>query len=206
MVSDRSENDFGVRFLRWPGWDGDEDRSAIEVSGYVQLGMAAVLLCLTWRRTRQPVYLAWAAILTALVLDDSLRLHETTGHAVEAVMAPQTSIGPGLRTQDIGELLFWGCVAIPLGVWWLIKHRAADHRAKRDSWALVLAIAFVATFAVILDVLTIALGSVPVAQDFIGKLILVETGGELLGMSAILLISVVITSRSEGVPHAGRSK
>jgi hypothetical protein len=52
-----------------------------EILGYAQLALASGLMLLLHRRRRQPVYLAWAVVLTTVMADDALTLHEAGGRS-----------------------------------------------------------------------------------------------------------------------------
>lgn len=57
----------------------NRDRGLAESWGYAQTALAVVLLLVVHQRVRQPLALAWAGVLTVVVLDDALALHERIG-------------------------------------------------------------------------------------------------------------------------------
>jgi len=173
----------------WPfyseRWIVNGDRTVIEIFGYVQLAVAAVLLAVVGRRQHQgPVYAAWAATLVVVVIDDSMRLHERGGGwLVRRDLVPELL---GLRPQALGELLTWVLIGIPVLVLLFVAHRASAPGAQADSWRLAALMVLLMAFGLGVDVVHELIeeltdnGVVDLLVTF------VESGGELGAMSALL--------------------
>ena len=63
-------------------WQVGADRSYAEMFGYVKLASVVVLLFATYGRSKNRVYLIWAAVFAYVLLDDALLIHERLGHAI----------------------------------------------------------------------------------------------------------------------------
>ncbi len=160
-----------------PGTEG----SFSEILNYAQAGLAAVFLGLTWARTRSVVFLAWAAMFTFILLDDSLQYHEVVGAwLVDTLALPAFG---DLRAQDTGEVLAWamaGAVLIPLAVLAVLRSSGLER-----GFGLLMASTFVALvfFAVVVDMIHVALPWRAV--------MLVEDGGEMLSVAAACVLALV---------------
>lgn len=164
-------------------WDGARDESLIEWVGYVQLGGAAILLLALAIHRKLPLYLAWSLVFLVLMLDDSLRLHENVGHfLVNTVHLPSVL---GLRPNDVGELCSWAFFGVVLGSVLVITHLRSPKPPRHDSWVFFGLTVLLACFAVVLDMLEIAVWDLlPLIGH--GLITLAETGGELVAMTFVL--------------------
>lgn len=173
-------------FFRAGVWHGDVDGSAIELTGHIVLLMAAVLLLKLARRDAQgSVYVAWGCILLVIAVDDYAQLHERFGRwLVES--SPSIPEILGLRAVDLGELLFWGLASVMLGSILFVTHRRSSSKARASSWSYVGLVCFLALFGVGVDMIDIML--LPyLNRNGAVLLALVETAGELVGMTLILI-------------------
>jgi len=187
-----------VGLFRSDRWIVNGDRTVIEIFGYLQLCAAAVLLLITGRRQRQgPVYAAWAATLVLIVVDDSVGLHEKGGawlHHRDLVPAPF-----GLPAQELGELVTWALLGIPVLLVLFTAYRVSSPRARRDSWWLAGLTAVLMAFAVGVDLVHELIeeltdnGVVDLLATF------VEAGGE-VGSMSVLLAYAVHLARRETIP------
>lgn len=185
LVNDPSEP--RVRVLTRTTWDGGRDGSHAELLGHAQLVCAAVVLCFLARQRRASVWLAWAVVLVALVADDVAMLHEAGGGWL-ATRYQIPTVG-GVRAQDVGELLVWagaGAVLVPLLVVTHLRAGPEDRRGSRVlfGWAVLLGL-----FAVVLDVVAEAIKPY-VVPDVQTALLLLETAGELVTMTGILIATL----------------
>lgn len=160
-------------------WSLSADRSLAERFGYLQAATAAGLLALAAWSSRRPTHLAWAALLTVVVLDDALFLHERGGAALvrwAGVPDPPT----GLRAQDLGELAVWGLLGVlPLAAV-VLAHRRSDAVGRRRSAAVAVCLAALVGCEVVLDLLhEVAPPGLPATT--VGML---EDGGGLVVLSA----------------------
>lgn len=164
-------------------WDGARDESLIEWAGYLQLGTAAILLLALAIHRKLPLYFAWSLVFLVLMLDDSLRLHENVGHfLVRTAHLPSVL---GLRPNDVGELMSWAFFGAVLGIMLVVTHLRSSKPARRDSWIFLGLTVLLACFAVVLDMLEIAIWDLlPLIGH--GLITLTETGGELVAMTFVL--------------------
>lgn len=183
-----AHNDIGPRILaslfQSDMWDGGRDGTLIEWAGYIQLGTAAIVLMVFAIRRKLPLYLAWSLVFLVLMLDDSLRLHENVGHfLVRTAHVPSVF---GLRPNDVGELISWAFFGTVLGIMLVVTHLRSSKAARRDSWIFLGLTAILACFAVVLDMLEIAVWDLlPLIGH--GLITLTETAGELVAMTFILV-------------------
>lgn len=182
-------------------WRLDRDRSAGETAGYVALLTAAARLArLSWRRRSDPVYGAWAAVLTLVALDDMLELHESGGR----LLATWLSIPPtlGLRPYEVGELLAWITMAGALATFLVAGHLRSTRVGRRDSVRLGALVALIAVFGVVVDLghTMLTLGT-PGGFDY--RVGLFESWGELAAMVGVLAYVVHLRSRARAVPERG---
>ncbi len=167
-----------------PAWDGDIEQSYIENFGHILLISAIVMLIVILRRRLVMVLVAWTLILTALVIDDLFEVHERGGEALVSLIGLPSIAG--MRGQDVGELLVWCAMVVPLGIVLVIGHVRAAPVDRRDSRTLFTLVAVLAAFAVVLDALSHPIGELvpPPVGTF---LTLLETTGELVAMSLIVV-------------------
>jgi hypothetical protein len=194
------EEEGRLGFLTLGRWNGNRDGTFAELWGGLQLALAAgvllVLAVLLRRRNRRSrtfmVYLAWAAVLLTIAADDYFMVHERGGEFIVDTFA--LTGGLGLRGQDLGELLVWMVLAVILGVLLAVGHLQAPRRGRRDSLVFLALTVFLAAFGVVLDMLNIALHDV-VDGAALTITTHVETGGELVAMTFLLLWAVHLLAR-----------
>lgn len=178
------------------------DRGLAELLGYVQVLAAVALLVALFRHVRQPLPLAWAAVLFVVVVDDAFFLHERLGaRAAAAWDLPATA---GLRGSDLGELAVWALLGACGLVTLLLAARSSSAGERRASRPLVAAFAGLIAFAVVLDMVHQAVGGGGATLMGVAlnpALRFVEASGELFTMSAILLAVVARLLRLGGPAH-----
>ena len=200
VVDEPHEPTHPVFSSRW--WNGDRDRSAIELFSNLQLLAAAAVLVLVFRRTRTGVYAAWAVLLAVVVADDLFTLHETVARAIwtRIDLPPVLGLPPG----PLAELMVWAVLVPALGAMLLLAHRKAPAAARRDSWLLLILAAALALFVVGVDAVHVIVEpAIPPLVD--SALNLLETAGELFAMTAILWGAIVILRRTS-TARAGRER
>lgn len=188
-------------FLTLGRWNGNRDGTFAGLWGGLQLLAAAAALVATAlilrrgpgaARRSAPVHLAWAVVLLMIALDDYLMIHERVGSVlVHSLDLPEVF---GLRAQDLGELLVWGLLAAALGVLLLLAHLRAPAEARWNSWGFVVLMVFLVAFGVVLDMLNILLHAV-LGETLLTVTTHVETGGELVAMSLLLIRAAWILER-----------
>ena len=101
---------YQLRYLRIT-----EEGSWPERFNYVKTLVLVILLGYLARSTRQFIYLALTIVFTAVLLDDSLAIHERLGIYFARILEIRPMFG--LRARDFGEVLTWaifGVILVPL--------------------------------------------------------------------------------------------
>jgi hypothetical protein len=162
----------------WLGQDG----GYAERYGYFKTTTTAVLLVVHLVRSRQWVYGAWSLVLLAILLDDALELHERGGLALgESLGLPGTSA----YESNLGEILIWATLGIPLLLVVLLTHRRAGPSARAMSTAFGALTAILFGFAVAVDAIHVRTVGTP--AKILGTL---EDGGELVVLSFMVAIAL----------------
>ncbi len=156
----------------------DTDGGYAEMFQYIKEYWIVVLLFVLALRRKHIIYFAWSSLFMYLLLDDSLKIHESFG----IYLADYFEFKPmfHLRTQDLGELcvsIFFGSLLFTfIGVAYLFSGSVAK-RISKHLFILVISLAF---FGVVVDMLHII---IPWGKSFFG---FIEDGGEMLVMSIIV--------------------
>ena len=180
------------------------DRSLIEVLGYLQASAAVVLLVALAVRTRAPVYAGWGVLFACVVIDDAAQLHEIGGERLASTGA-LTGV-PGLRAEDVGELLVWaGLGVVLLGVLTATWFRS-DTASRRTSGRFAAPLLVLVVFAVGIDMVNSQLHDAPPAIRLLGSW--TEATGELAALSLLLALALDLYRPAPDVspvaPAAGR--
>jgi hypothetical protein len=150
-----------------------QDHSFGEYLEYSLTSSCAVMLFVMWRRLGGFAYLANAAMMVWLTIDNALEFHEAFGHWV-APFIPDPANSP-VHANDIGEMLFFAGVG---GIWLAGLASAllsARPKAAVHSLYIAAGIFGAAVFGVLVDMFT-SWGTHSIAQtDFRAWL---EDGGE----------------------------
>ena len=185
----------------------NQDRGLAETWGYVQTGLAAVLLVAVSRRVHEPLSLAWAGVLFLVLLDDAFFLHERMGEwAAETWDLPVTG---GLREIDIGELGAWALMGVLALTALLLAARATGQQERRASLPLFAAFLALIFFAVVLDMVHQAVGAGGarlLGVELDPALRFVEALGELLAMTGILLTVLLRVRRLPSPADRGTAR
>ena len=99
-----------VPFLGYWRFSLANDWGFPEIFQYCQELIIIGLLVALFVHYRNIVYLAWIAIFTFVILDDSMKFHEYAGTWIGNNLAIQPMFG--IRIVDIGELIFLGLVGL----------------------------------------------------------------------------------------------
>jgi hypothetical protein len=157
---------------------------------YAKEAATAAALVQVFRASRQPVYLAWAAVFAYALLDDALMLHEWGGAAAAGWLGLPALAG--LRPGDLGELLVSAAAGLPLLAASALAHAASNGIARKHSMCLLGCFALLAFFGVLVDMLHIAIVSAGWAVRGINMF---EDGGELVAMSLAAAFSLRLASQ-----------
>jgi hypothetical protein len=173
----------------------EADNGLPEAFQYVKQFWVALCMAAMFRRVREMVYIGWMLVFTFLLLDDAFQFHERIGEWLGQRYALPVVFG--LRPDDIGELLFAAIVGgaaavlIGFGFW------RGDADARIISRDMVILVVVLAALGVGLDLLhVITYFKAPLLAQF---LLIVEDGGEMLAVSAMVAYMVNVLN------HQGRA-
>lgn len=147
---------------------------------YLKFAAAIGLLWVTYRRHKQPLYLAGLLLFGFLLLDDAGQLHEKIG-----LWLAETAHLPALfalRARDLGELLFMVTSGLALLCLLLLAYQQSSAKTRPLLQSLLPAIAGLAAVGIVGDMLH-QMASRPWLRQL---LLVVEDGGEIL-MGSVLL-------------------
>ena len=158
-------------------WLISRDRGYPELYQYVKEAAIIALTIGLLRRKGSPVYPAWALTFLYLLLDDSLKIHETLGEWLAGELGLGTIAG--VEGRDLGQVMVSAAAGLVL-LGAVVVTTARDRtEAGALSVRLGLVIVALAFFGVVTDVID--------AIDLFG---LVEDGGEMITMSVAVAVTV----------------
>lgn len=174
----------------------EKDAGYSEIYQYLKYFWACLLFIVIAAKTRTTPPTAWAFVFLVLLADDALGLHEQIG----GLIALNLHFTPpwGLRTQDIGEVIYALGAAlvlcIPLGLAYL---RGTPH-FKQATKHLLQLVVLLACFGVLVDLLHM-LAQSGWRLQFV--LAVMEDGGEMMAVSALLVYTATLCLRKGEPPH-----
>lgn len=185
------------------GWQNrllelDTDRGYAEVFQYIKFIYIIVLLSLfSWARRTWQVAL-WIPVFIYLLLDDSLRIHETGGGILVRTLGLQNMFA--LRAQDYGELLVVAIAGALLAIPLVIGYYKGTQLTKSIYRLLLCLVILLAIVGVGIDMLHIAARRIYSGYDFIA---IIEDGGEMIVVSLIVAfcLRLNISGGAPGVPR-----
>lgn len=170
----------------------DRDRSYAEFFQAVKYIYGAVLLlgyCLARRRWQ---LVCWSLLLGYFMIDDLMMLHEHQGSDLITVLGLQPAFG--WEAQDFGEVIVAIIVAAIAGIPLLLAYLSSDDITRWIFRILIILAGFLAFFGVVVDMAhTLAL---PLVRD-IDWVAVIEDGGEMIGVSMMLLFIFRLTLNHE---------
>lgn len=176
-----------------------QDHSIGEFFEYALTASSAVMLWLLWRWLGATAYLANAAMMVWLTIDNVMEFHEAFGHwAAPAIAVPAAF---PVRANDVGEALFFAAV----GGFWLIglvsALRGAQPRAAVHSLYVAAGIGCAAVFGVVVDMVVTWGPHTLAQQDFQTWL---EDGGEFAFINVTFLVVLAFFHAERQVRRAGK--
>ena len=153
--------------------------------GFSMAMVAAVALHRTFRMSDFTIYMAWAATLVVVALDDLAQIHEVGGWWLDDRLGLPEVLG--LQGRDIGELIVWAALAVPLLAAIAVTRADADRRARRDTTVLFVLMTLLVVVGAGFDALHMA-----TVEDYEGVSLLgvLEDGGELIVLSLVVSSAV----------------
>jgi len=157
------------------------DLGYAEVFQYIKEFWIVLLLLMLFKEKGKTVFLAWSFLFIYILLDDSLKIHETFGEYLANIFEFQSRFN--LRAKDFGELgtsfLFGGFLFLFL----VLSYIKSDVRGKIISSNLFILFVILIFFGVFIDMLGIIFHGRSIVNHLF---ILIEDGGEMMIMSVIV--------------------
>lgn len=198
-----AEQNVVTEFLLNTIWNGQNDRSVVEIWGYLQLATAALLLIyLSRRQAESYAYAVWGLIFLLMTADDLLQWHENIGGAYSDIRADAPVLG--VPAHAFGQFLFWGLLSVVLGALLLVVHRRSSPATRRGSIQLLASTVLLAVFAVGVDLVS-AVVLERMGRTAYAFAVYTETIGELVFMTLILIVVFRLVSQYRASPD-GRSQ
>lgn len=169
-------------------WNIRRDWSYAEMFGYLKTLLILALLISIPRVWKRPIYLAFIAIFTFVLVDDAWQVHERFG----ARIAQALDLPPfgGLRPIDPGELMVWTIAGIPLLAGAIAAIVGSSREDRRNGALLFGGLAVLTLFAVVADMAHVVLRHAFRGADRLFTVI--EDGGEQITLSLICGLAILI--------------
>lgn len=177
-------------------FDSDADRSLSEMIGYIQsLASAWLILFLAVAVKKGWTHIVLGQTMILIVLDDYLRIHEE----LRGTFIDLLSLEPmwGLRAEDLGELLAWLFLGIPILISAVLAWKYSGKKSRHQTKYFIAGPGILLFFAVVIDMIAILLGGIGIEAGALGwqgrayyVLTILESGGELAGQSIIFVTAL----------------
>lgn len=181
-----------------------EDGGLPEIFGYVQIAATVLLLMAMARRTGRAMYAALGGVFLVILADDALMIHENLGDVIATGLhLPWLA---GLRPQDFGELATDGGLFLVLGALFVYGIRRSDRDDIDVALLFAAIVGVIAFFGIVVDMLLVEV-YYGLSRRFGRLLIVLEDGGELIGMTLALIVAVTLyAGRHRSIPVTRRKK
>jgi len=169
---------YTMQILTDPLFSISRELGYAEVYQYIKIYWIVLLLLYIVAKQKRLIYFAWCVLFLYLLIDDTLRVHETMGRHLAHYFGYQPAFG--LRAQDFGELsvsFFFGTL---LFTFLAIAYLYSDNKGKERSKHLLGLIILLAIFGVAMDMIH---SMASWGSSLWG---LIEDGGEMLVISIIV--------------------
>ncbi len=152
-----------------------------EIFQYVKAALAVVMLATLAIRRRSVSALMWAILLTIVLLDDSLSIHERAGVHLAAVAGlPHAG---ALRANQVGELICFAGLGLLCAIAVAVGWYRGDPEDRRFSRTLLVWFGALGFCAVVLD----AVASLARGSAVAGAFGVLEDGGEMIVLTFLLI-------------------
>jgi hypothetical protein len=179
------------------------DGGVPEWFNYLKTIAIVVLMLRVYRGSRQPVYAALMVLFFVILLDDAMMIHESMGREFRYWF----DLSPvwGLRAQDVGELITWGILGVLLGPVTILAVFRSESRHRGNGLAMLLPFGVLVLCGMFVDQLYNSLSDLFTNAGVL--LDVVEDGGEMLAITAILAMALGIAAEQRaifrGAPGSG---
>jgi hypothetical protein len=173
---------------RW--LDIAQDYSWGEITGYVEIWAAIVLMVIAYRHNRNMIVAFCTGLVTYIVLDDMLMIHDQLRVVLGNIFFQGDT--PEAR-QDLGELVFACLIIIPglaIMAYSFCKSSLAEFI---EALPMLVSIGLFTFFSVFLDQIKQLLEWEEAINDHVkGSLAIIEDGGELMSQGLMLLAAYLL--------------
>ncbi|NJN75426.1 MAG: hypothetical protein HC796_03210 [Synechococcaceae cyanobacterium RL_1_2] len=167
------------KLLERSEFDLTRDFGFAEMYQYIKEFWCILLATLLLWKTKEKSYLSWILMLVYILLDDSMRIHETLGKVIGRQLNFVEIFG--IRNIDVGEFAVFAIAGIVTIGLISICFKHGSKLFKQLTLDLFLFIALLVFFGVIVDVVHIVIN-----ENTIGKVFgTIEDYGEMLGITLI---------------------
>lgn len=174
----------------------EKDAGYSEIYQYLKYFWGSLLFFVIAVKTRTVPPTAWAFVFLFLLADDALGIHEQIGGLIASNLH---FIPPwGLRTRDLGEVIYALCAALLLSIPLGLAYLQGDRRFRRSSQHLLQLVMLLACFGVLVDLLHML---VQTGWRLQFVLAVMEDGGEMVAVSALLIYTLTLCLRKGEPPH-----
>jgi hypothetical protein len=179
-----------------PSLNIEKDAGYSEIYQYLKYFWISLLFLVIAATTRTIQPTAWAFVFLVLLADDALGLHERAGGfiALHLFFIPPW----GLRPQDIGEVLYALAAALVLSVLLGLACLWGTTGFRRATTHLLQLVVLLACFGVLVDLLHMLAQS---GWRLRFLLALVEDGGEMMVVSALLTYTLALCFKRGNPPR-----
>ena len=156
-----------------------------EMFQYAKELVIAIIFFVLFKKTRDQIFFVWGLFFAYLLLDDSLKIHETLGTIAASNLVSQDPQIFNLRTQDFGELIVSSLVgSVFLGAFIKFFYRSKQ-TIKTVTYNLIMLVFLLLFCGIIIDMVHSALPNVMGLNTL-------EDGGEMVVMSLICWYVLVV--------------
>ena len=164
-----------------------------EIFNYLQTLALVGLLAAIAMRTREALYLCWAAVFVLVAIDDALAIHQQFGSLLAAIVPLPP--GLGLRPADLSELAVWAGGAAGLVLLLSLGFRRAAPAHREIGWYFACLFGLLLLFGFAVDMVHSLLNGTFFASSLVLELI--EDGGEMVSISLACVLAVAVWRASD---------
>lgn len=175
-----------IGFLANPHFSLLQDNGFAEWFNYGKTLAVCVLLFYVWKRRDQLIYIVLAVIFVAVLLDDSLAIHEAGGHLLLDWVGRDTPLG--VHVRDLGEIATWAILGSAALAFFVFAYRRSPPEDARVAAYFAACLAALTGFAIGVDLLH-ALAPTRALDGVFG---IIEDGGETIVLSLTCAIACLV--------------
>jgi hypothetical protein len=168
----------------------EKDRGYAEIFQYLKEYWIVLLLGFVAVRQRSLLSLSWSLLFFYILLDDSLKIHESLGRIVYKKLGISAALG--LRAIDFGEVIVSASVGVVFFLFIAIAYKFSDRFFRKVSQDLIKMLFILAVFGIVLDLLHVLVAQSLTLESLVG---LLEDGGEHIVLSFIAWYTFLLPER-----------